>query len=131
MRSTPDGKRDLVLGNDLAGRTLAYRSKRLRNSTLIEEKPPPTGVVSGLFRATRFLRIESMVAAGSNSPDLSSATRPASANSYCRPTSSASSTCSVASMLSGPIPSPRLTVMVSVFGGFFLLGDPEQAEKNH
>src|SRR6476469_11066758 len=68
IRSTPAGKRDLVLGNDWAGRTFAYRSKRLRSSTLIDEKPSPTGVVSGLFSATRLRRIDSMVAAGSNSP---------------------------------------------------------------
>ena len=49
------GKRDLVFGNDFAGRTLAYRSKRLRSSTLIEGKPSPTGVVSGLFSAMRLL----------------------------------------------------------------------------
>src|SRR3970282_2819623 len=71
IRSTPDGNRDLVFGNDLAGRTLAYRSKRLRNSTLIEEKPSPTGVVSGPLRATRLWRIESIVAAGSSSPCFS------------------------------------------------------------
>ena len=81
IRSTPMGKRDWVFGNDLAGRTLAYRSKRLRSSTLIELKPSPTGVVSGLLSAMRFLRIESMVAAGSSSPCFSRATRPASANS--------------------------------------------------
>src|SRR5690606_17215641 len=64
IRSAPLGKRDRVFGKLLAGRTLAYRSKRLRSSTLIELNPPPTGVVSGDFSAIRFLRIESMVAAG-------------------------------------------------------------------
>src|SRR6478672_12834989 len=58
-RSTPLGKRERVFGNDCAGRTLAYRSKRLRSSTLIEEKPSPTGVVSGLLSATRLRRIDS------------------------------------------------------------------------
>src|SRR3546814_4701606 len=76
IRSTPEGKRDFVFGCDLAGRTLAYRSKRLRSSTLIEEKPPPTGVVSGLFSAIRLRRIESMVAAGRHWPCISSAARP-------------------------------------------------------
>ena len=69
----PVGKRDLVSGNDMAGRTLAYRSKRLRSSTLIELKPSPTGVVSGLLSAMRCLRIASSVAAGSSSPCFSSA----------------------------------------------------------
>src|SRR5690606_23203290 len=118
MRSTPEAKRDFVFGCDLAGRTLAYRSKRLRSSTLIDEKPPPTGVVSGLFRATRLRRIESMVAAGSSSPVFSRATRPASANSYASPTSIASSTCRAASMISGPMPSPRMTVIVWVICRF-------------
>jgi len=48
---------------------------------LIEEKPPPTGVVSGLLSAMRLRRIDSIVAAGSSSPVFSSAARPASANS--------------------------------------------------
>jgi hypothetical protein len=61
----------LVFGKEIAGRTLAYRSKRLRSSTLIEEKPSPTGVVSGLFSATRCFVIASMVAAGSSSPHFS------------------------------------------------------------
>jgi hypothetical protein len=67
----------LVFGKLMAGRTLAYRSKRLRNSTLIELKPSPTGVVSGDFSATRVRVMESMVAAGSSSPCFSSAARPA------------------------------------------------------
>ena len=106
-----------------AGRTLAYRSKRLRSSTLIELKPSPTGVVNGDFSAMRFLRIESMVAAGSSSPCFSSATRPASANSYCRPSCMVSSTCRVASMISGPMPSPRITVIVVV-----IFDDSRQAD---
>ena len=131
IRSTPDGKRDLVFGKLLAGRTLAYRSKRLRNSTLIELKPSPTGVVSGDFNAMRFLRMESMVAAGSSSPCFSSAAKPASANSYCRPSCIASSTCRVASMISGPMPSPRMTVIVVVIssGGSRQAGAARDAQR--
>jgi hypothetical protein len=71
----------LVFGNEIAGRTLAYRSNWRRRATLIELKPPPTGVVSGLFSATLFFLIDSSVLAGISSPCFSSAARPASANS--------------------------------------------------
>src|SRR5690606_6192079 len=95
----------------MAGRTLAYRSKWRRRLTLIEVKPPPTGVVSGLFSATLLRAMESRVSFGIRSPCFSSATTPASANSYSRPAPSWSSTCRVASMISGPMPSPRMTVI--------------------
>ena len=81
IRSTLPGKRARVFGYERAGRTFAYRSKRLRSSTLIEEKPSPTGVVSGLLSAIRLRLMESSVACGSSSPCFSSATRPASASS--------------------------------------------------
>src|SRR6056297_2015165 len=58
--------------------------------------------------------IESRVACGSRLPSASCAARPARWSSYSKPQSSASRTRSVASMISGPMPSPRMTVMVVV-----------------
>ena len=46
----------------------------------------------------------------------------ASTNSYGRPHCSASSTPSVASMISGPMPSPRITAMVWVMASWFAAG---------
>src|SRR5690606_37338273 len=59
----------------------------------------------------------SMVAAGSSSPVFSWAARPASTNSQDRPGCIASSTCRVASMISVPMPSPRMTEIVCVIAG--------------
>ena len=106
IRSTPLEKRDLVFGNDFAGRTLAYRSKRLRSSTLIEEKPSPTGVVGGDWRSTvpadqihGRLRQQLAVLLQRDHAGVRRTRRKGPAT--------ASSTMQVASMISGPIPSRR------------------------
>src|SRR5690606_4428780 len=62
------------------------------------------------------------------SPFASSAVRPASTNSYSRPHPSASRTCRVASMISGPMPSPLMTAILLVMRFSRMVGpDPAPA----
>src|SRR5213592_3485091 len=86
-------------------------SSSLRSPTLTERKPPPTGVVIGPFSATPFRRIDSRVAGGSGLPAFSSITSvPACSTSQSNATPVASSTRRVASVSSGPVPSPGISV---------------------
>ena len=109
-RST-SSKRERTPGYVLHGRTCAYMSSALRSPTLTERKPPPTGVVIGPFRATPFARIASSVSSGSGLPPCSSiAAAPAGRTSQSNSTPVASSTLRVASVSSGPMPSPGISV---------------------
>src|SRR5438093_6801680 len=57
------------------GRRFEYRSSSFRRPTFTLVKPPATGVVTGPFSATLFLRIESINSTGSVCPVRSKARR--------------------------------------------------------
>src|SRR6478672_8886270 len=108
IRST-SSKRVRTPGYVLQGRTCAYMSSSLRSATLTERKPPPTGVVIGPFSATPASRIASRTSGGSGLPPCRSMTSaPASRTSQSNSTPVASSTRLVASVSSGPVPSPGM-----------------------
>src|SRR6478672_23338 len=108
IRST-SSKRVRTPGYVLQGRTCAYMSSSLRSATLTERKPPPTGVVIGPFSATPASRIASRTSGGSGLPPCRSMTSaPASRTSQSNSTPVASSTRLVASVSSGPVPSPGI-----------------------
>src|SRR3954454_10100242 len=84
-------------------------SSSLRRPTLTERKPPPTGVVIGPFSAAPASRIASSVSGGSGLPPYSSITpSPAWRTSHSKSTPVASRTRRVASVSSGPVPSPGM-----------------------
>src|SRR5581483_7080201 len=86
-------------------------SSSLRSATLTERKPPPTGVVIGPLRATPFRRIDSSVCSGRGlPPNCSITSAPACCTSHSNSTPVASSTRRVASVSSGPVPSPGMRV---------------------
>src|SRR5947208_1870786 len=86
-------------------------SSSLRSATLTERKPPPTGVVIGPLSATPVSRIASRTSSGSGLPPYFSITSaPASCRSQSNSTPVASSTRRVASVSSGPVPSPGMSV---------------------
>src|SRR4051812_18236659 len=110
IRST-SSKRVRTPSYVLHGRTCAYRSSALRSPTLTERKPPPTGVVIGPLIATPVRRIDSSVVSGSGLPPCWSITSaPACWTSHSNSTPVASTTRRVASMSSGPVPSPGIRV---------------------
>ena len=83
----------------------------MRRPTLTERKPSPIGVVIGPLSATPFRRIDSSVASGSGLPPWSAITSaPAGWTSHSNSTPVASSTRRVASVSSGPMPSPGMSV---------------------
>src|SRR3954453_16693501 len=88
----------------------AYRSNSLRSATLIERWPEPTGVVVGPFSAMPRSRIDSSVRSGSGLPSSSKTSMPAGCSSHSNSTPVASSTRRVASAISGPVPSPGMSV---------------------
>src|SRR5439155_608023 len=94
----------------LVGRTLAYSSNTWRRETLTERYPSPTGVVRGPLRHSLVRRIESSVALGSGEPACSTPAMPPSCSSQSNAAPNALKTSSVASMISGPMPSPRIRV---------------------
>src|SRR3954451_768830 len=84
-------------------------SSSLRSATLTERNPPPTGVVIGPFRATPVSRIASRTSGGSGLPPWRSITSaPASRTSHSSSAPVASRTRRVASVSSGPVPSPGM-----------------------
>src|SRR5437868_2279698 len=85
-------------------------SSSLRSATLTERKPPPTGVVIGPFSATPASRIASRTSGGSGLPPYWSITSaPASRTSQSNSTPVASRARRVASVSSGPVPSPGMS----------------------
>src|SRR3989442_1479901 len=93
-------------------------SSSLRRPTFTERKPPPTGVVIGPLSATPFSRIDASVGSGSGLPPYSCITlSPAGRTSQSNSTPVASSTRRVASVSSGPVPSPGMRVTVYAIGG--------------
>src|SRR5215208_7074659 len=102
----------------LQGRTWAYMSRLFRSPTLTERKPPPTGVVIGPLSATPLPRIDSSASAGSGLPSLAAIdSSPAERRSHSKSTPVASSTRRLASVSSGPVPSPGMRVTRCVIGG--------------
>src|SRR3954465_3574379 len=86
-------------------------SSSLRSATLTERKPPAIGVVIGPFSATPVSRIASSTSSGSGLPPYFSITSaPASRTSHSNSTPVASRTRRVASVSSGPVPSPGMSV---------------------
>src|SRR3954451_13420715 len=84
-------------------------SNSLRSATLTERKPPPTGVVIGPFNATPVSLIASRTSGGSGLPPCFSITSaPASRTSHSSSAPVASRTRLVASVSSGPVPSPGM-----------------------
>jgi hypothetical protein len=82
----------------------------MRSATFTLRNPPPTGVDTGPFKATPFFRMDSSTSSGSGEPDASIATVPACCTSQENGTPVASSTRRVASVSSGPTPSPGINV---------------------
>ena len=95
-----------------AGRTLAYSSSARRSPTLTLRKPPPTGVVIGPLIATPLRRMLSTTRSGSGVPSLAMVASPACCTSQANARPVASITPTVASLSSGPIPSPGIRVTV-------------------
>jgi len=94
-----------------AGRMLAYVSNSLRSVTLALFSPKPTGVSSGPLSATRVRAMESAVSRGT--PVVSprrKTSAPASASSQVIATPTASMMRRVAAVISGPTPSPGMSV---------------------
>ncbi len=77
-------------------------------------KPLPMGVVSGPFIATLFFLIDSKTSSGSGVPYLSMTSAPASTLSQFIFASVASTATNIASVISGPIPSPGIKVMLCI-----------------
>src|SRR5215207_4512271 len=93
-------------------------SRLFRSPTLTERKPPPTGVVIGPLSATPLPRIDSSASAGSGLPSLAAIdSSPAERRSHSKSTPVASSTRRLASVSSGPVPSPGMRVTRCVIGG--------------
>src|SRR5208337_4091788 len=104
------GYRVGIWGRLRMGRKLAKSSKRLRSSTLMLEKPPPMGVVTGPFSPTRVRSMDSLSSFGMYSWYFSNASAPAAKLSHSNLTPVASTMRTVAWMTSGPIPSPGMRV---------------------
>src|SRR6267143_3068104 len=92
------------------GRKLAKSSKRFRSSTLMLEKPPPMGVVTGPFKPTRVRSIDSITSLGMYSLYFSKASAPTAKVSQSNFTPVASRMRTVALVTSGPMPSPGIRV---------------------
>lgn len=77
-------------------------------------KPVPTGVVIGALRPMPFFFTESIVACGRGVPVLAMTSTPASANSHVIFAPVASIHLFAASAISGPMPSPVISVTVVI-----------------
>src|SRR5262252_4463768 len=75
---------------------------------------PIFSITTGPFRTTRLARIFSRVSPGSGAPYCFSASRPTSAKSHSQLTPAPSITRIAASQISGPTPSPRMTVILCI-----------------
>src|SRR5437870_3732856 len=79
-------------------------------ATLTLRKPVPTGVVIGPFSATRVVRMDSRTCSGSGVPYSAITFSPACWTSQSNSTPVASRTRTLASEISGPTPSPGISV---------------------
>src|SRR5438128_2374219 len=98
-------------GYVFAGRRFAYRSNSLRSATFTERKPLPSSVVRGPLRPTLLRRIDSSASGGNGVPYFAIAGTPISCRSHSIGTPVASTARRVASTISGPVPSPGMSVM--------------------
>src|SRR5262249_42560234 len=104
-------------GYVLQGRRHAYSPSSWRSATLTERKPVPIGVVIGPLSATPFCFTDASVSSGSGVPCSSMTSTPAWRTSHSRSTPVASMTRRVASVSSGPVPSPGMRVTRWAIGG--------------
>src|SRR5438477_3590293 len=110
-RSTPWNRASMP-GRFHTGRKFAYRSSAFRSPTLTLENPSAIGVATGPLRATLFRRIESINSGGRVCPDRSKAGAPAKWRSQSICTPDAPRIRTTASVTSGPMPSPGISVIV-------------------
>src|SRR3989339_244293 len=96
----------------LQGLRQVYKSNSFLRATFTERKPLPIGVVIGPFIATLFLRMDLRTSSGSGVPYFSRTSQPASAISQSIFTPVASKTRLVDSAISGPVPSPGMSVIL-------------------
>src|SRR5580765_1220768 len=99
-------------GRLLIGRKFAKSSKRFLSSTLILEKPPPMGVVTGPFNPIWVRSIDSVSSLGMYSLYFSKASAPAAKLSHSNFTPVASRMRTTACVTSGPMPSPGMRVIL-------------------
>src|SRR6266481_6566751 len=92
------------------GRKFAYSSNFCLRATLMLEKPPPTGVVTGPFSPTCVRSMDSITSFGMYSPCFSKASAPTAKDSHSNFTPVASRMRTVALVTSGPMPSPGIRV---------------------
>ncbi len=110
MTRSTSSYRERTPSYDLHGRRQAYNPSSCRSATLTERKPVPIGVVIGPFRATPFAFTDASVSSGSGVPASSITSTPAWCTSHSSSTPVASRTRRVASVSSGPVPSPGMRV---------------------
>src|SRR5215831_19269637 len=92
------------------GRKFAKSSNCLRNATLMLEKPPPIGVVTGPFKPRPVRSMDCVSSLGMYSPYLANASEPAANFSHSIFTPDASTMRTAAFVTSGPMPSPGISV---------------------
>src|SRR6185436_21055126 len=78
----------------------------------MDEKPVPTGVVTGPFSATLLRRIDSSTSAGNGSPKREIASAPTKYFSHSTSTPAHSMIDTTAAVTSGPMPSPGSSVIL-------------------
>src|SRR5664279_2600047 len=96
--------------SERAGRTFAYSLNSSRRRTLTDRKPPPTGVVRGPLSARRVRRMLSSSGAGSGAPLAAIAAIPPCWTSHANGDPNAARIATTASVISGPMPSPGISV---------------------
>src|SRR3990170_5683163 len=111
------------------GRTLAYRSNSLRSATFTERWPPPSGVSSGPLRAVCVALMDSIAGLVSSSPRRSTVKAAADWRSQSNSTPVMERTSSVASVISGPTPSPGINVTLYVIAIFLSVKRHERGER--
>src|SRR5688500_15325690 len=100
------------------GRTAAYRLSFLRNCTLTDWNPLPTGVVTGPLSATLCAWMAASVRCGRTwSYPRSTADAPADSSTHSTFSPAAARTRFVADVTSGPMPSPGMRTMVCLAMG--------------
>ena len=102
----------------LQGRIFAYKSSSRRSCTLTDLNPLPIGVVTGALSAILFFFMLSITRSGRGTPSFSMTSRPADCLSQLILTPAASIIFTTASAISGPIPSPSISVILCIISSF-------------
>ena len=114
--------------NQRTGRKQTYRSRSWRSATFRLRKPPPMGVVSGPLMPIRWVRNDSTVASGSQSPVSLKAFSPARTSFHATAlpdfAAAASRTSFAAGQMSTPVPSPSMNGMIGSSGTCRAPSDP-------